>query len=201
MSTSLAFFGAFNPPTVAHIDLAEFAMQALGKDYVIFVPSKSTYISGFQGKDYAFSDGERLSMLNTIAAARPWMRVFDWEMKQEKQPRTYETLCRLRDEGESPSLLIGTDKLTELETKWLFAREIADEFGIVCMNRGNDDCEDIIRNSTFLQSLNLTCLAVPDAYHGISSTSAREYLRRIQEAKEALKAILPPELSVLSRSV
>ena len=199
MTASLAFFGAFNPPTSAHIDLAEFAMKALGRDHVIFVPSQSTYISGFQGKDYAFSNEERLSMLNTIAAARPWMRVCDWEMKQSKQPKTYATLCHLREEGECPSLLIGSDKLIELETKWQFTREISDEFGIVCMDRGADNCEEIIRGSEFLQGLKLTVLSVPDEYHGISSTEARKYLRQIQEAKEALKDILPPELSGLYR--
>ena len=197
MTASLAFFGAFNPPTAAHIDLAEFAMKALGRDHVIFVPSQSTYISGFQGKDYAFSNEERLSMLNTVAAARPWMRVCDWEMKQEKQPKTYATLCHLREEGKCPSLLIGSDKLIELETKWQFTREISDEFGIVCMDRGADNCEEIIRGSEFLQGLNLTVLSVPDEYHGISSTEARKYLRQIQEAKDALKDILPPELDGL----
>ncbi len=197
MTASLAFFGAFNPPTAAHIDLAEFAMKALGRDHVIFVPSQSTYISGFQGKDYAFSNEERLSMLNTVAAARPWMRVCDWEMKQEKQPKTYETLCHLREEGECPSLLLGADKLIELETKWQFTREISDEFGIVCMDRGADNCEEIIRGSAFLRSLNLTRVNVPDEYHGISSTEARKYLRQIQEAKDALKDILPPELNGL----
>ena len=199
MTASLAFFGAFNPPTAAHIDLAEFAMKALGRDHVIFVPSQSTYISGFQGKDYAFSNEERLSMLNTVAAARPWMRVCDWEMKQEKQPKTYQTLCHLREEGESPSLLLGSDKLLELETKWQFAREISNEFGIVCMDRGADNCAEIIRGSEFLQGLKLTVLSVPDEYHGISSTEARKYLRQIQEAKDALKDILPPELSGLYR--
>ncbi len=197
MTASLAFFGAFNPPTAAHIDLAEFAMKALGRDHVIFVPSQSTYISGFQGKDYAFSNEERLSMLNTVAAARPWMRVCDWEMKQEKQPKTYETLCHLREEGECPSLLLGADKLIELETKWQFTREISDEFGIVCMDRGADNCEEIIRGSEFLRGLNLTRVNVPDEYHGISSTEARKYLRQIQEAKDALKDILPPELNGL----
>ncbi len=197
MTASLAFFGAFNPPTAAHIDLAEFAMKALGRDHVIFVPSQSTYISGFQGKDYAFSNEERLSMLNTVAAARPWMRVCDWEMKQEKQPKTYETLCHLREEGECPSLLLGADKLIELETKWQFTREISDEFGIVCMDRGADNCEEIIRGSEFLRSLNLTRVNVPDEYHSISSTEARKYLRQIQEAKDALKDILPPELNGL----
>ena len=54
MSRSLAFFGAFNPPTRAHIDLAEFALQETGSKDVIFVPSKSTYIKEDQKKSFAF---------------------------------------------------------------------------------------------------------------------------------------------------
>ena len=49
---NLAFFGAFNPPTVAHLELARFALEALGAEQVIFVPSKSMYIRGKQGKDF-----------------------------------------------------------------------------------------------------------------------------------------------------
>ena len=44
MTKALAFFGAFNPPTIAHVSLAEFALRAAGREQVIFVPSKSVYI-------------------------------------------------------------------------------------------------------------------------------------------------------------
>ena len=46
---NLAFFGAFNPPTRAHLELAQFAMKKTGAEKVVFVPSKETYISGEQG--------------------------------------------------------------------------------------------------------------------------------------------------------
>ena len=111
MTRALAFFGAFNPPTVAHVELACFAMEATGREGVVFVPSKSVYIRDEQGKDFAYSDWQRLEMLRRAAASRPWMAVTDWELKAEVQPRTYETLCHLRDEGYAPTLLIGSDKL------------------------------------------------------------------------------------------
>ena len=44
MKRVLAFFGAFNPPTVAHVESARFAMERTGREGVVFVPSKSVYI-------------------------------------------------------------------------------------------------------------------------------------------------------------
>ena len=44
MKKNLAFFGAFNPPTLAHLDLAKFALDETGGEMAIFVPSKEAYI-------------------------------------------------------------------------------------------------------------------------------------------------------------
>ena len=63
---ALAFFGAFNPPTVAHIQLAEFALRATGREKVIFVPSKAAYIKDEQGKDFAYTDGQVLRIDGTL---------------------------------------------------------------------------------------------------------------------------------------
>ena len=49
MKKALAFFGAFNPPTLAHLDLARYAMEKTGRDTVVFVPSRSVYIRETQG--------------------------------------------------------------------------------------------------------------------------------------------------------
>jgi len=199
MGHLLAFFGAFNPPTRAHIDLAEYVMKAAGYEGVIFVPSKSVYITESQKKEFAFSDSDRLKMLEKIAAERPWMSFTDIEMREKEQPRTYVTLCMLRDHGLTASLLIGADKLIELENKWAMVPEIASEFGIVCMDRGDVDCREVINNSPFLQSLNITVVDVPDRYKDFSSSRVRECLARIAELKSELQTLLPPELSDLSR--
>lgn len=194
MKRSLAFFGAFNPPTRAHIDLAAYAMKDTGRDDVIFVPSKMEYIRYEQKKNYAFSDESRIKMLAQIAQNRPWMRYTDIEMHEKEQPKTYRTLCRLRDMGENPSLLLGADKLDELETGWQFIPEIAREFGIVCLGRSGIDCDKIISESPFLSALNITVVNVPVEYKDISSTRARECLFHLTQLSSELQSILPPEL-------
>ena len=197
MSRSLAFFGAFNPPTRAHIDLAEFALQETGSKDVIFVPSKSTYITEDQKKSFAFSDEDRIDMLKRIADNRSWMRWTDIEMRQSEQPRTYNTLCMLRDLGETPSLLLGADKLEELEHLWRNVNKIAEEFGIVCMDRGDINCESVIQNSPFLTSLNIRVVHVPSAYKNISSSQIRASLLQLYNVQKTLQELLPQELTDL----
>ena len=51
MKKALAFFGAFNPPTTAHLELARYALEQTGRESVVFVPSRSAYIREEQGKD------------------------------------------------------------------------------------------------------------------------------------------------------
>ena len=196
MSRSLAFFGAFNPPTSAHLSLARFAMERTGAEQVIFVPSRAAYIREDQGKDFAYSDEQRLTMLRTAAASRPWMRVYDGEIRQDEQPRTYTTLCRLRDEGLTASLLMGSDKLPELEKGWRHVREIAEEFGIVCLTRGSDECERMIREDPYLKTLApyIRVLETPEETRNVSSTAVRQRVKQIREASEAIAEMVPAEI-------
>ena len=70
MTGELAFFGAFNPPTLAHLSLARFAMERTGGKRVYFVPSKVEYIREEQEKAGAYGDAERLKMLRAGPADR-----------------------------------------------------------------------------------------------------------------------------------
>ena len=196
MIGALAFFGAFNPPTVAHIDLAEFAMEKTGARQVIFVPSKAAYIRDDQGKDFAYSDRERLNMLQRAAKSRPWMAVSDWDIAQQRQPRTYDTLCHFRENGLSSALLMGSDKLAELETGWLHVEEIAREFGIVCLARGDDACGRMLREDPFLRALApyIRVLATPEETRFVSSTAVRRQVARMREMEAELQECVPPEI-------
>ena len=196
MIGALAFFGAFNPPTVAHIDLAEFAMEKTGARQVIFVPSKAAYIRDDQGKDFAYSDIERLNMLQRAAKSRPWMAVSDWDIAQQRQPRTYDTLCHFRENGLSPALLMGSDKMAELETGWLHVEEIAREFGIVCLARGSDACARMIEESDFLRPLSpfITVLETPPDNRNISSSAVRKCVAEIEKLEEQLRRMVPEDI-------
>ncbi len=196
MNRSLAFFGAFNPPTTAHLSLARFAMEQTGAEQVIFVPSRAAYIRDDQGKDFAYTDEQRLAMLNAAAESRPWMRVYDGEIRQETQPRTYTTLCSLREQGMTASLLMGSDKLPELEKGWRHVREIAAEFGIVCLTRGSDACGEMIREDPYLRTLApyIRVLETPRETRDISSTAVRQRVKRIREAREEIAGMVPEEI-------
>ena len=193
----LAFFGAFNPPTVAHLELARFAREKTGAEQAVFVPSRAVYIREAQGKDYAYTDEQRLAMLRAAAEKRPWMAVTDWEMRQERQPRSYETLCHLREEEGGPvKLLMGSDKLPELEHGWKHVGDIAREFGFVCNGRGTDECETMIREDPYLSTLAeyIEVVQSSDLLRGVSSTGVRRRLSRIRALKREVQALVPNEV-------
>ncbi len=196
MSGALAFFGAFNPPTSAHLSLARLAMEETARDRVIFVPSQAGYIRGNQGKDFAFSDETRLGMLRAAASVRPWMAVCDWELRQPKQPRTYETLCHLRDGGDTAALLIGADKLPELRDGWRHVEEIAREFGIVCLTRGSDDSVRCLTEDAYLRTLApyIRVVRTPQDTRQVSSTAVRQRLAALRSLRGELAAMVPPEI-------
>lgn len=202
MKNCLAFFGAFNPPTAAHLQLAEFAFRQTGREGVVFVPSRSAYIRDDQKKDAAFPDAQRLELLGALARNRPWMQICPWELSRPSQPRSYVTLCHLREEGYAPSLLLGSDKLPELASGWKFVPEIAREFGIVCLARGRDSCRDIIRDDPFLSSIAdyITVLEPPAALRDISSSAVRETLRELRRLEEDLARMVPPEILPLLKN-
>lgn len=199
MKKVLAFFGAFNPPTLAHLELADFAWRETGREGVIFVPSRTDYIRNDQGKDAVYSNEEREEMLRRLAESRPWIRVCDWELHQAEQPRTYRTLCHLREEGYEPSLLMGSDKLRELSSGWKHVPEIAREFGIVCLARGKDSCREIVRDDPFLQTISdgIVLLDTPDYWKEISSTAVRGILRQPGDPEERFTGLVPEEIREL----
>jgi nicotinate-nucleotide adenylyltransferase len=202
---ALAFGGAFNPPTIAHIECAHAAMKQAGYDKVIFVPSKMSYVLNDQGKDFSFTDEQRRDMLTKIAFDRAWMDVDPGELESKTQPRTYETLKRLGREGYQVSLLFGSDKLEELETGWKYVNEIAHEFGIVCMSRSHQATRKIIAGDPYLRTLApyITLVEPGEAYQDISSTEVRQLFHALQndpgnaEIQKKLKAMVPEELDGL----
>ncbi len=193
----LMFGGAFNPPTIAHIDLAHQVQQKLHFDKVIFVPSKMDYIANIQQKDFAYDNATRYQMLQAIARNNPWMEVSDYELNSDFQPRTYKTLQYLKSLGYTPSLLFGSDKLSELETGWKHVSELCQEFGIVCMQRNGEDCQKIIHDNPFLQKLSpyITLVQTDTRYQTISSSLIRKALANGNY--EAVKAYIPEEITTI----
>lgn len=158
-----------------------------------------TYITGDQGKDYAFDNETRLAMLRKIAEKREWMEVTDYEIRADHQPRTYETLQALKKQGYEVKLLFGSDKLPELEHGWRHIPELCRQFGIAVMSRNNEDVQKILDNDPYLSSLKeyFTIIPTPDTYQNVSSTAVRSELMHMQAAAAAIRKMVPEELGDL----
>lgn len=199
MRRGIAFCGAFNPPTIAHIELANQVRREQNFDCVIFVPSRQEYIRQEQGKDFAFTNQDRLEMLNKIAESRDWMYVSDHELNLSYQPRTFETLTALKEKGYQLSLLLGSDKLPELEHHWRHVREMAEEFGFIVISRNGDNAEKMVDSNEYLRQLKpyITFASVDTKYQYVSSTMVRQHLKEISFHREEIEKLLPPELNGL----
>ncbi len=131
-----------------------------------------------------------------MAKENDWMIVSDYELNLESQPRTYETLCFLRNEGYDLKLLIGSDWLLKLNSGWKYVDEIMHEFGVVLMTRNHDDIEQIIENDAYLKQYKdyITCITTPSFYQNISSTKIRHAL--FSGNIQALEQMLPKEIKL-----
>ncbi len=192
----LFYGGAFNPVSKAHIELANYVRTSLQFDKVIFMPTKDQYIKHDEGKDFVIKDEKRKKLLEVVAKENDWMIVSDYELNLESQPRTYETLCFLRNEGYDLKLLIGSDWLLKLNSGWKYVDEIMHEFGVVLMTRNHDDIEQIIENDAYLKQYKdyITCITTPSFYQNISSTKIRHALFNGNMLE--LEQMLPKEIKL-----
>ena len=94
------------------------------------------------------------------------------------------------------SLLLGSDKLKELGTGWLYVEDIARDFGIVCLPREEDDCEALIRADPLLRRLRdcIRVLPAPESLRHVSSTAVRRRVAQIQTLQAEIKAMTPEEI-------
>lgn len=190
MKKGLLFAGAFNPPTIAHVQCALTALRQTKRDYVMFVPSKETYIRFDQKKDFVYSDRKRYAMLTELCKAYDEFSVSDYELQNDHQPRTYETLCALKKQGFECSLLFGTDKLAELSSAWKHVEEIASEFGIVCMKRNHVNADEIIAEDPLLTKIkdHIEIVCTDERMQDVSSSLFRKLMKE-GKTEEALQML------------
>ena len=174
--TGIAVFGgSFNPPTVAHINLAKQVLEEMNEiDKVIFVPVSTKY-----NKKGLAPDEVRLNMLKSICNSQENLEVSDLELKSERQLYTIETLRIIEEQKPEKEIyfLIGTDNLKELET-WYKPDELLKNFKIIVLDRGEDNTEDIIEKSEFLKKYKSSFIKLKNMKKmNISSTYIREQLK------------------------
>lgn len=199
----IAFCGAFNPPTVAHLHAAQLAIECVNADLLLWVPSKTNYIREVQHKDRVFTDDERMEMLLKMLMGDGWyslpgfekMQVLPWELYSKTQPKTFETLDAIQIEHPQAQvyLLMGSDKLPELEHGWANIEYLLSHYKIIVLPRFNENVPEIIAGNDFLSTHKESFVVCSKGVEeqNLSSTEARKEIRKVEKELEALKKMLP----------
>lgn len=199
----LVFCGAFNPPTVAHLHAAQLAMKSTNADALVWVPSKTDYVTHVQGKsillgDKAKSDALAAMLYTETGAWRSGCEnqyISQYELKAIVQPKTIETLRHFQEEYPNCQfrLLVGSDKLPELETGWVNSEELLDSFGIVVLQRNSDNVQGIIENTPFLfkhkKAIEIVSPGILE--QSLSATMVRDNIQKIRAMIAETKKMVP----------
>lgn len=176
--------GSFNPPTVAHSKLLIAALDTLGADLGIFVPSSDAYVRRKLRKqgwaDWALPEDQRLRMLQELCALDSRLTVSDCEFQDDGTGHTYDTLEKLQAEYPDARLffLLGGDKLSILP-RWHNSQAFLERFHFAVVKRDGTDPERLIQAIPALATHrdSFHCVPEPEGVAEISSTAVRERLR------------------------
>ena len=185
--------GSFNPPTIAHQRLLLGAVNALGADKGIFVPSSHAYVKTKMKRDKhpeeTLPEHLRLKMLNAMAEDDPRLSVDDLEFHRKGKGYTYETMLDVQEKYPDATLyfLAGGDKV-DIFPRWHRIQEFLDRFHIIVVRRDGEDPETAMVANDFLRSHKdkFHVIEAPQGIEGISSSAIRDKLREGQSGAEAM---------------
>ena len=116
MNPPLAILGGtFDPVHNAHLAIARHALEALGCDKVVWIPTGSP---GYRTAPVAPAP-DRVAMLRLAIAGEPRYAIDERELAPGHSGYTVDTLIALRAETESKTpilLLLGADQYSKIET-------------------------------------------------------------------------------------
>ena len=130
------FPGTFNPIHIAHLKMAQIALEKYGFDKIIFVPA---YIPPHKKLANNLAN-HRYNMVKLATNKNSRFEVSDIEYKTECKSYTLYTVKKLRTEygiKDRLNMIIGTDAFAKIKT-WHKANELKDLVHFIVFPRGND---------------------------------------------------------------
>lgn len=173
-TTAVLIMGTFNPITRAHVALGEGAKNIFPEADVIYVPSNLSFMKGWKNVDDGFlSDEERLELIRESIAEYPDFSVTDIEITGVSDGRTYNTVQLIRKDYKKIVIVMGIDKLDELD-RWYNAEKLFSENSVIVFERNGESLETMMTDFICSHRENFTAASMPDRYEYISSTAVRD---------------------------
>ena len=173
--------GSFNPPTIAHLELMESAIRAVGAQKGVFVPVGKPYLKRKmrrQEDHICLSERMRVEMLRAMCSGREKLTVSELEI-QNPLLFTKDTMCILQQQNPMARLyfVAGADKLAVLRS--LAAKtDFFERFSVVLFSREGLDAESIILQDECFAPYGHAFVHVrqPEGMGEISSTAVRRLI-------------------------
>ena len=173
---SALFGGSFDPPHLGHRRIVEALLALPEIDEVVVVPA---WLNPFKNRSHAPAQ-KRLQWCRRVCAA-PGVVVSDYEIRQERPVRTWETLRALRRDHPIEYLVVGADNLATLRD-WYRFDELNREITWIVVTRPG--CAP---DTSMLRRYRLLPLEIPVSSTEIRKGQKREFLDpAIREEVEAL---------------
>ncbi len=133
--------GTFDPPHVGHLVVAADALDALGVDRVVFVP---TGAQPFKGNSIWASPAARLAMTRLAVGDDPCLAVDAIEIDRGGLSYTVDTLREWarRSPGDRRFLLLGADAARSIG-KWRDPLTVLDLAELVVLRRGDFEADEV----------------------------------------------------------
>ncbi len=171
------FGGSFNPPHLGHMHLAESVCKALQLDEIWLVPAKTPPHKSAA----AFASAEdRLAMCRLAAEDYPWMRVQDYELRQDAVSYSYYTVthfARTYPDAEF-YLIVGGDMLRTF-MQWYRWQDILQYTALAGMAREDGEYEALLHCAEELRQYGEIHLVNVESF-AISSTKIRDMVQKRQ---------------------
>lgn len=179
----LGFFGgAFNPPTFAHIGLANYAYKVCNLDQVFFVPVGNQY-----RKEELIDEWHRFRMLEIACKSYPQLQVSDIELGTNQSYTAIEVFELIAQTYPNDELyfIMGADNFLKLP-KWKRAEDLIHHYHFIILERNTlSTVPDMIKKNSLLNQYQ-DHFQVIDwlEYKEINSAEARKRINSNQNVSE-----------------
>jgi len=182
------FGGSFSPIHNAHLWTAQYVLEVMGLDEIVFVPAGQ---HAFKGP--LLPAHHRVEMVRLAIHGKDCFRLSTIETDRQGPSYTYETLKTLQAAAPNKPLyfIIGGDNLADVPG-WYRGEDLLQEFPLVVVGRDRDDgtaLEAVLQSHPVLSRYReqVRFIAAPFAY-ALNSSFIR---RRVREGK-SISFLVPP---------
>lgn len=177
----VVFGGSFNPPTIAHFNIAKHILKTLDCQQFFFLPVGDQY-----PKKELISANYRVDMLNLICHQLSRASVSLLEVEADHVLTSFETLSLLQTQypNQKIGFVIGADNLKDLP-KWVQVEELIRHFFIIVFRRDDINVDEIIET---LFKEQMERFIVLDSFDEMK-VSSTQYRQNLNQKELVLKEV------------